>query len=125
MTERYKNFDAAWQEHKGKPLIATVLGADYELPPKLPASVVLRVIRLKNKGRNYSDLTREEIIEFAVDMIPKAVLDEWLGKGMDTDQIADIILWAFHQYQGGGGDQGEVPAPTTGADQTSEHSTLS
>jgi hypothetical protein len=124
MTERYKNFDAAWEESKGKPLIVTVFENDYELPPKLPASVVMRVVRLKNRGRKEADLTREEIIEFAADMIPKDMLDQWLGKGMDTDQLAEIILWAFRQYQGGS-DAGEVPAPTTGANPTSEPSTSS
>jgi hypothetical protein len=122
--DRFFDFDAAWAERSAArdveqraedagPIVLTLFGRPWELPSKLPAAGPLAVARLMADGRNVdTDLNDGELLNLATKIIPEEILHRWLGKGMDMEQLGDVIVYVLSKYMGKAGeDAGEAPAP--------------
>lgn len=112
--DRYADFDEAFSEEAAEPLRIKLYGQEWELPATMPAAAVLRVTRFMAEGRDpEQDLTRAEHIDLAADLIPRETLNVWLAKGLDIDQLGNIVSWQMRQYLGAqdGDGQGEAQAP--------------
>lgn len=125
MTVRYRDYDAAFAEanREAPPIVIRLFGQDWELPGDLPASVVVRLTRMMADGRSEDELSVAEQMTLAMDVIPAEVLDAWLAKGLDTDQLAVILLDVVSEYgaqlddpssDSDGGEGPEGSAPETG-----------
>ncbi len=113
---RYIDYDKARAERKVKRLVIHLFDKDWQLPATLPAAAVLKVIRYKMDDRDHTDLTVAEIIDLAVDLVPKKTLDAWLAEGMEISELGDLIMQIFGAYSEKGDAEGEMKAPAaTGA----------
>lgn len=120
---RFHDFDAATDERDTEandPVVVKKFGQRWELPGKMPAAVPLRVARWLADGRSDDDLTEGETLTLAADVIPAEILNAWLAKGLDLEELAEIVGWVVQQYADRDNEAaedapGEATAPTTGA----------
>jgi hypothetical protein len=101
-TERFRDFDEAFAEVQAEPIRIRLYGRDWELPGSMPAALVIKVSRWSAEGRDLkTDLTGAELFDFAAAAIPRPVLDEWMGLGLDAEhQLPEIIRWVIGLYLG-------------------------
>ena len=93
-----KDFDKAWDEKDEEGYPFKVLGREYELPPSVPASIMLEALNLKKEYGDEDELPPEKTIDLAIDMLGKEQVDQMLDDGLSADQLGDIIVWANQQY---------------------------
>ncbi len=118
--EEFIDLDKALEEKRAKrrPLLFRYRGQDWKFPHMPPAAATVKVIRMQLAGKSDKDLTEAELFDIAAALIPKAILDEWLSFGIDTEELGELVLEVFLAYQKRR--QGEVRAPeATGAPQNS------
>lgn len=123
MAARFHDFDAATTERDAgvnDPVVVKKFGQTWELPARMPAAVPLRVARWQAEGRDQDDLTEGETLTLAADIIPGEILNAWLAKGLDLDELGDIVGWVVQQYADRDNEAaedapGEATAPTEGA----------
>lgn len=111
---RYINFDEAFEENKGEPVIAHMYGEDWELPASLPADIMLESIRLMKKKGKDANVSEAEMIGVLCRIVPEKIMDEWIKRGLTINQYGLTIRKLLAAYNGGGG-TGETPAPADGA----------
>lgn len=126
---RFVDYDAAFAEldEQAKPLTRRLFGRDWELPGVPPAAVVIRLSRLFAAGREAEDLSLGEMMALAADLIPAPVLNEWMDRGLQMEQLAIVIEDLIDAYGAqlagdttpGGGAVPEAEAPTTGTSTSS------
>jgi len=115
VTNRFKDFDAAWAESVSAPLSVKVFGKTYILPAKLPAKVVISIARAKIGRANNEDVPLEMIMEMLEPFFGAKTLDTWLEEGIDVDQLGDVFKWSMEVY--GGSDPDAIdPDEATEAD---------
>ena len=113
---RYVNFDEAWEENKGEPVIAHAYGEDWELPASLSADIMLESIRLMKKKGKKAEVSEVEMAGILSRIVPQKIMNEWVKRGLTIDQYGMIIKKLLALYVGG--DAGETPAPVDGAAET-------
>jgi hypothetical protein len=118
---RYVDFDAAFAEHDGPPpLMVKLYGRGWALPGVAPAAGVLAASRLIEEKRSDENLSDAETLNLAVKIVPDEILQQWLAKGLTTDELATVIAWVLSKYmESEGGEPGEAPAPPAGASSSS------
>lgn len=94
---KYKDFDMFFQEHKREPLIFKLFDKQYNLPPALPAALMVRMLRA-SKDEEFEPQT---IIEICEGMLGKAQFIDLMAQGVDVEQLENIIRWAVQNYGGG------------------------
>ena len=99
MANRFKDFDAAWAETASAPLTVKVLGQTYNLPPAIPAKVVLALARVKSDTPE-AEVPIGQIMDLLEPFFGPGVLAEWLDKGLDVDQLGDVFRWSMSMYSG-------------------------
>lgn len=104
---RYIDFDAARAERKREPVVVRAFGEDWQLPASLPAAPVLDIIA-KDSG---DDLTPSEGIALLRQIIPSETFAAWLERGLDLDDLMDLISLVMRAYNPGGG-EGEATTPS-------------
>lgn len=109
MTNRFKDFDAAWSESTSAPLSVKVFGTTYILPAKLPAKVVIVIARAKVGRANNEDVPLEMVMEMLEPFFGAKTLDTWLEQGIDIDQLGDVFKWSMEVYGGSDPDAADVP----------------
>jgi len=97
--KRFRDFDAFWAEQKREPLRARIMGEDVELPPALPALVVLELLELQAQG--IDDVTEAKILGMSIDIFGRERVRAWANRGMDIEQLKDALNWAFGMYGAG------------------------
>lgn len=98
MAKRFKDFDAFFSEQKREPVKLKLYGEVHLLPASLPASVILSLIRLQEKGEE--EVPPEEVIKIASSLFGKEKLNSWMDKGLDIEQLGQLIQWAMAVYSG-------------------------
>ena len=98
MTEKYKDFDDAWQEKEQEGPTFKAYGEEYELPPSPPATLVLSMNRLMKKHGAEANIPDSELLGMATKLLGEDNLDELCDKGMTVDEMADLIQWANSIY---------------------------
>jgi hypothetical protein len=104
---KYRDFDAFFQEQQEEPLRFKVMGEEHQLPPSLPAIVVLKVMRAQEKFGD-APLPQHVLIDLAVSIFGDGKVDEWARKGLSLRQLEQMMNWAMNLYNGGNDD----PNPT-------------
>ena len=98
MANRFKDFDAFFSEQKREPVKLKLYGEIHLLPPSVPASVIFSILRLQEKGEE--EVPPEEIIKIASSLFGKEKLNSWMDKGLDIEQLGQLIQWAMEVYSG-------------------------
>lgn len=101
---RFRDFDAAFAEQQLPPVELKLHGRVWQLPGALPSAAVLIVARWVNAGRAQPgspapELTNAELMGLAEAMVPAETLRAWQAKGLDIDQLGEIVEWLFEQYR--------------------------
>lgn len=109
---RYRDFDAFWTESQGEPLVVRVFGVEHHLPPAMPASVMIYVLRMQAEGADPdSALPVQAVLHLSEALFGVSRMQSWLDRGLTVDQLGDLIKWVMEQYQGGASPQGNRKAP--------------
>lgn len=98
---RYRDFDAFFAEKKREPLVMKIFGEEIKLPPSMPAIVVLKLTRLHKQYGDDAVIPQSELLEMAVSILGEETLQRLCAKGLDIEQLGEIIKWAFAEYTGG------------------------
>ena len=107
MTDKYKDFDDAWQEKKQEGPVFKAYGGEYELPSSPPAALVLTMNRLMKEHGAEANIPQEFMVDMATKLLGEENIDELCDKGMTVDQMADLIQWANSIYFNGQKEQDE------------------
>lgn len=100
MGNNVKDFDTYWAEQEQKPIEFNVFGQLEKLPPSLPATIILKMIRLEKQYGN-KDFPNSELFDMGMSIFGDKKIEEWCEKGLTTDQLADLMDWAMEQYNPG------------------------
>jgi len=100
MMANVKDFDAFWAEQNKEKIPFKIFGQTEYLPPSLPATMVLSMIRM-GKEHGKKDLPQAEVLELAISIFGQGKVDEWSEKGLTVDQLTDLFDWAMEQYNPG------------------------
>lgn len=127
---RFADFDAARKERQARrePLSMQLFGRTWQLPATVPAETVLIVARLVADLRDeYGELDPEavanmelrddQLIAVAESAIPGDTLRCWFDKGLELDDLGDVLRWVLEEWDVAGearkvvDDDPEAPAP--------------
>lgn len=97
---KYKDFDQFYAESKRQHPTLKIFGQVYQLPVALPALLMVRTIRLQKEHGDMASVPPEQLLEMATALFGDR-FDELLEKGLDVEQMGDLISWAMEQYVGG------------------------
>jgi hypothetical protein len=96
----YLDFDAFRREHEKEPMIVHIFDKDYELPASLPASVMVRILRLQ--AENGGELPAHEVIFLAEKFMGETMLNELLERpDYSMEVMAEMIKEVIAAYSGG------------------------
>lgn len=127
---RFADFDAARKERQAQrePLKIRLFDRDWTLPATVPAETVLIVARLIGDLRDEygelspgavetMDIRDEQLVAIAESAIPDDTLKAWFAKGLEVDDLGDVLRWAMGEWDVAGQAEKadldpEVPAPT-------------
>lgn len=107
---RYKDFDRHFEEQGREPVVIRLFGEDWHLPASVPMKPVVMMMRVMEERGQESELTPQESMNFLRDLVGEEVFDAWLERGIDNEQITEILYWALEQY--GLNEDGENVDPT-------------
>jgi hypothetical protein len=95
--ERFKDFDAFYAEMKRDPVRLRIYGEDHELPPAIPATLVLSYHRMRQRKADDA-VPDDEILSLFESVFGKERAESWYAKGLDIEMIAEFLGWAMQQY---------------------------
>lgn len=100
MAEKFRDFDAFWSERKREPLRLRIFGQDEELPPEIPAGVMVEMIRIQEKTGEDGAVSMPDTIKLATALFGKERLERWYAHGLDIEQLGDLVTWVAREYNG-------------------------
>ena len=117
MAHPYRDFDAMWSERESQTISIRVVGRDYDISGKLPASVALRIARMRSSGGDNAVMSNVDVSEMAEMVLGKINLDQMLADGIDFDQLGDVLQYIVGVMSGAPTDavNPQTPAPTVAA----------
>jgi hypothetical protein len=120
MESRTIDFDAFWAEKERQPIKVKVKGKWYDLPPTLPAGVVVKVCRIKRAQEAGEKVEDAAMVDLAISIIGREQLDSMCEDGLDSEEMGDMVRQLTAVYRGAplpqaasAGDE-EDPNVTTG-----------
>ena len=101
---RHRDFDAFQAEQKKEPVTFTFKGITFELPPSMPASVGLQMVRMTKKyGTDeetlQKDVPQSELMELVFGIFGDQ-LQTLLNTGIDVETLGEISKWLIQMYSG-------------------------
>ena len=93
-----KDFDQAWSEKEDEGYPFKVKGAEYELPPSVPAQAMLDALRLGEEYEADEPVPPNEAIKLARKIIGEDQVQAMLDDGVTVDELTDVIEWANSVY---------------------------
>ena len=112
---KYRDFDAFWAEKKKEPITFTVFGKKYDLPAEVPASLMLKVMRLQQNEGAGAAVSFETIEELLTGVLGKEQFNTLLESGIGMAQLSEVLDWIMDAYNGGDDTEGNPEAPQDGA----------
>jgi hypothetical protein len=112
---KYRDFDAFWAEKDKDPITFTVFGKKYDLPAEVPASLMLKVMRLQQNEGNSAAVSFETIEELLTGILGKEQFKSLLESGIGMAQLTDVLDWIMSAYNGAEDAEGNPEAPQDGA----------
>jgi hypothetical protein len=94
MQNRYKDFDAFFNENEGIKLTFKMFDTTYFMPSSMPAKLMMEILR----GQKENNLDGQVVISICESLLGKKQLDDLCNKGFTVDQMEKIIEWASEQY---------------------------
>lgn len=107
--DRFRDFDQFFAEQQRTPVRFRLFGEEHELPPAMPAALMLQFLRLKERG-NGEQVGDEEAVRLFEAVFGAARLAALSAKGMDMEQLMALLEWVMEQYGAGA-----TPSPKTTA----------
>ena len=115
MTSRRLDFDSFRRERTGEPVIITLGGVEYLLPPSLPAATALDIIALYRNAEPCAkhapmvapeceecknpDATPDQLFTLAEPLFGKGVLRTIAADhALSMDELGDLIIRVFKMY---------------------------
>ncbi len=95
-----KDFDAYWAEQERKPIEFKLFGQVETLPPSLPATMILKMVRAQREYGN-KDLPESVQLDLAFSVFGEDKVQEWCDKGLTIEQLGDLMKWATEQFNPG------------------------
>lgn len=108
MSNRHKDFDQFFAEKKKEPVTLTIFGETHELAPALPAMVMLELIRMQKKHGDMGEVPESELISLALTIFSEELFEHLCKKGLDVEQLGELIKWAMSVYTGKSLDDSEA-----------------
>jgi len=100
MSERFIDFDPFIKEVQKDPLVIKLFDKQYTLPASLPASVMLRILRLQ--AEHEGELPPHEILFLAEEFMGKNVMEELLANNnFSLEIMGQLISDVIAVYSGG------------------------
>lgn len=103
---RHFDFDAGRSERRAEPITVTLFGQVWTLPATVPAQTVLVTARLlADLTDEHGDididaleLTPGTVAEIAESCIPADILSAWFNKGLELDDLAEILKMVLEEW---------------------------
>lgn len=99
MAKRTLNFDNFMEEKTQEPIMVTVFGKEYPVKPKIPAIVMVNLARTNDSTISDSDAARI-MLKAGDQLFGEEAMNEFCAKGMDADQIINLIKMVFEVING-------------------------
>jgi len=96
--ERYRDFDDALAEGEGTPIRFKVRGQEFELPPDIPAAVVLKAVRLRAEYPEDATIPHLDLVELALAWFGEKDAKRLLDTGISELKLSEIVAWVMTQY---------------------------
>lgn len=115
MTARVIDFDKFRAESKEEPVEFIIGGKTYVLPPSLPASMAVDVLRMKANMDDDEEVPAEQMDNFGRSLFGPTMWTELLGEHRITiDEISPLMEQVFEAYMGAPEDEGpKSESPTS------------
>lgn len=101
MTEQAQHFDfdSFMKEHDQVGPTVTVFGKVEQLPPSLPAIIMVKTMRLmKSKGRK-AETEVQDLLEMAYAIFGEKRLDGWFKQGLSMNGLEVLLKHSIEMYQ--------------------------
>jgi len=98
MTEKYRDFDAFWQEKQDEPIQFTAFGKTYDLPPSPPAAIILEMKKLRKDQGLDGVVAEEQLVMLMEQLLGEDAVQELVDAGMTIEQLEDLMEWIGRQY---------------------------
>lgn len=83
------DFDQFMAEREGKPIVIRIFGQDEELPPSLPADLVVKVMALHRKGVKRT--SEKDILELGSALFGEERFNRFLKQGITMAGLEALI----------------------------------
>lgn len=97
---RYRDFDAAWNEQSKVPITFRAKGEEFALPHSLPAVVVVKLLRLQ-KQHGEAEIPQTDLMELMLSILEEEQSNRLFAKGLTVDELGDLLKWIMEQYNAG------------------------
>jgi len=104
MGQKYVDFDAMWAEKGQEGDKVTIMGDTMVMPSSLPAKMVIRLMRYKDK-----EMPAEEVFDMVTLLYGQEHVDKWMDKGLTIDQFTDLVQFAVDRLNPAGDKEEEAP----------------
>jgi hypothetical protein len=101
MAERAKptiNFDDLWEDERQEPFMVRIKGTDYEVPPAIPAKLILIATRLSKTQSKKSEAAPEVLLEMGEVIFGKKNLDKMLAEEISFDHLGRVLEMVQQEY---------------------------
>jgi hypothetical protein len=100
MTEaKHIDFDAFRAEQEEVPVTFTIGGMTYDLPPSLPASIAVDVIRMKSEEGDEAQIPEAQLFEFCASVFGselwKTIIDRHRVTMTEVPALLSMVLEAY------------------------------
>ena len=92
-----KDFDSFFKETEGKPIEFKLYGKKENLPPSLPALIIVKLNKAHKKYKG-ANLPEHVLLDLAIDIFGEKRTENWCKKGLTLDQLEQLLIWAMEQY---------------------------
>lgn len=105
----FRDFDAAWAEAAAVAPSFKAFGETFTLPKSPPVKLTLLAMRAAQSGDLGADVDPKTILDIAGLLIGRDAVKTLLDRGIDFDQLGDLILFARAAYQADDGEGDDGP----------------
>lgn len=111
---KHLDFSKLRSELRREPITIDIFGQVEELPPTVPAMVVLTMHDLIEQGPD-AVVNERDVMTMAKALFGEERLMRWASKGLTVEELGALLSWALEAYGLKDDDQGNGQAPRKGA----------
>lgn len=95
---RHFDFDAFLAEKEKSGPTITIFGQVEELPPALPAIIMVKTVRMMKAKQTEAQI--EDLLEMSYAIFGKERFESWLEKGLSVEDLNELIRRVIELYTG-------------------------